>query len=79
MSQTPEQAQASASDAVADLVAKVDPGGMVLGFVAVVAVMDAEGQNALWTLAPQGQKAWTTLGYLDYCRAVEYGQEARSE
>lgn len=61
-------------DRIADAIGQVmgDGGEMVTRWVALVEVIDAEGERGLWTLAADGQKAWDTLGMLDYARAVEH-------
>lgn len=62
--------QASA-DAVADLIAKVDPGAMATKFVLLAEVIDAEGDRCLWVCAREGQKPWDSLGLLQYGIALE--------
>lgn len=63
--------QHQAHDALADLIREIDPGAMLTRWVLLLEVVDDQGERALWTIAAPDQKAWDTLGLLDYARAVE--------
>ena len=47
--------------------------GMVANWVAVVEVMEANGDVSLWCASAAGMKQWTSLGMLRYAVAVEEG------
>lgn len=55
----------AALDAVARLVAEVQPGSMVQRFVLLVEVIDEDDRWLSAFVAP-GQKAWDTMGLLEY-------------
>lgn len=44
---------------------------MVTRWVAVVEVMDADGQRSAYLMAPDGAKPWDTLGLLTFAVQVE--------
>lgn len=39
---------------------------MVTRWVAIIEVMDADGERAAYALAPEGAKTWDTLGLLTF-------------
>lgn len=67
-----EDLQLAALQAVADLIRAVDPGAMVQRFVALVEVIDEDGDRAVWCLTPPGAKAWDSLGLLAYAQSIEF-------
>lgn len=77
MSLEPGQAQAIAGDMIADLVHRIDEGGMATRWVILAEVVDADGERACWTLTPDGQRIWDTLGLVEYARLLEYANEPR--
>jgi hypothetical protein len=44
---------------------------MVTRWTAIVEVMDADGERACYLMAPEGAKAWDTLGLLTFATQVE--------
>lgn len=44
---------------------------MVTRWVALIEVMDAEGDRAAYVMAPQGAKPWDTLGLLTFAIQTE--------
>lgn len=66
-------------DALADMIAKLDPGAMLTRYIVLAEVVDAEGRRALWSGSAPDQKTWDTMGLLDYARAVEYAATAKDE
>lgn len=56
-----------ARNAVTDLVAAISPGGFMQGFVVIVNLIDAEGEQQLYSFEAEGQELWTTMGYVDAC------------
>jgi hypothetical protein len=69
----------AAQEAVAALIREINPGAMATRFVLLVEVIDADGERALWTLAPPEQRRWDTLGLVDFARALEYSRTAWDE
>lgn len=64
-------ADEAALERIADLIAEVQPGSMVQGFVLLVEVIDAEDRWLSAFTAP-GQKAWDTMGMLQYGITYEH-------
>lgn len=61
----------TAQEAMQQLVGELDPGCMATRFVALVEIIDAEGERAVWCLTPPGARDWDTLGLLRYGQAIE--------
>ena len=71
----PEDAQVAAQAAIGNLIQQIDPNAMVTKFVALVEIVDTEGERAVWSLASPDQKTWDSLGLIEYARALEYASE----
>jgi hypothetical protein len=56
-----------------------DHGDMLVRWALCAEVIDAEGERGLWTLAPEGQKAWDTLGLLTYATQREQAEVVRAK
>jgi hypothetical protein len=67
------------TDAVSDLISKIDQGAMATRFALLIEVVDAEGERGLWAISPDGQKAWDTLGLLQYAIQLEQAASVRDE
>lgn len=68
---------AVALQAVADLVAQVEPDAMVTRFVLLAEIVG--GDRAVWAFVAPDQRAWDTLGLLDYGRAIEHAAIATDD
>lgn len=71
-------ANAAALDRVADLIAELQPGGMVQRFVLLVETIDAEDRWFSAFTAP-GQKRWDSLGLLEYGLVCERNVVLKAE
>ncbi len=60
-------------DTIGDALAQAVAGEaeMVTRWVALIEVMDAEGDRAAYVMAPQGAKPWDTLGLLTFAIQTE--------
>lgn len=68
---TDDERNTAALEAVADLMAHVDPEAIITGrFLLVTEVIDDE-DRCLWGFAGPNQKAWDTLGLLAYAEQIE--------
>lgn len=74
-----EQIEQHVRDALADLMAKIDTGGMVTGYALLIEVVGSDGERALWTMAPSESKAWDTLGLLQYGLTKQQAQMHAAE
>lgn len=59
---------------VANAIAGELPGEMVTRWVLAAETIGADGDRALWLLAPDDAKSWDTLGLAEYALAVERGR-----
>lgn len=75
MSLEPGEAQHLTNDALSDLIQQIDPNAMLTRWVVLAEIVDAEGERGLWTLSAPDQRAWDTLGLLDYARALEHAAQ----
>lgn len=59
--------------------ALVPEGDMLVRWVVCAEVIDQEGDRAVWALAPEGQKAWDSLGLLTYAVQLEQAAAVRDK
>jgi hypothetical protein len=59
---------------LADAVHGID-GSMLTKYAACIEVLDPTGERALWVICTPGQKAWETVGLLEYARDLERAAE----
>lgn len=52
-------------------------GDMVTRWALAAEVIDPGGERAVWVLAPDGAKAWDTLGLLAFAMQVEQAEAVR--
>lgn len=64
--------QEAALQAVGDLVGQLYPGAMVQRFVVIAEIIDADAERAVWCTTAPDQRAWDTLGLLDFARLIEH-------
>lgn len=50
-------------------------GNVVIKWAAAIEVLESNGERALWTVAPEGQKKWDTLGLLEFAKHQELSGE----
>jgi hypothetical protein len=74
----PTPANEQALEVVATLINEIQPGAMVQKFVLLVETIDGE-DRWLSTFAAPGQKAWDTMGMLQYALTFEANFQAHSE
>lgn len=58
--------------AIADVMAKHD--AMVVKWVALIEVMEPDGQRSLWTTTSEGVMAWDTVGLLQHGLHIQHAQ-----
>lgn len=68
---SPDGMQETALDAVASLIATVDPGAMVQRFLLLAEVVDADGERVMWAFEPPDAKPWDALGLIEWARQIE--------
>lgn len=68
---------ARANDAIANLIGEVDPGAMATRFVVAIEVLGSDGERGLWLACAPDQKAWDTLGLLEYAKSCEQSSITR--
>ena len=56
---------------IQDAIASALPDQYVTRWIAIIEVVAADGDRALWSLGPEDATAWDTLGLLEYGRQVE--------
>lgn len=64
MGDLPDDSNEQALEAVASLIAQVDPGAMVQKFVLIAEVYDANGKRAVWNFTSPDAQAQDSLGLL---------------
>jgi hypothetical protein len=66
-----EEVQAAADEAVGTFLANLGSDLSTGRYVLLAEVMDISGEKMLWTVTPVGQKAWDSLGILEYALSHE--------
>lgn len=77
MAATPEELEQVIDRAISDALGST--GQMVTRWLAVVEVVDEDGDRGLWTFAAAGTKRWDTLGMLADAQLREQVNALRGE
>lgn len=64
--------QEAGLDAMQHLLNTIDPTAVVTRFVILAEVVDEEHGRCVWAIRAPDQRAWDTLGLLDFARSLEY-------
>lgn len=73
---TNEEKAEAALEAVADFMQSLEPDCMVQQFVLLVEAIDKDGKFVHTFVAPD-QKAWSSLGLLEFAKGVEFAEQVR--
>lgn len=72
-----EAIEGEVADAIAQVMAKHN--AMVVKWVALIEVMESDGQRSLWTLTSEGVMAWDTVGLLQHGLHLQHSQTLVAE